>query len=353
MEAQIKRTAVKPDWDRITRYYFVLCLLVMMVHFTNTDIFCTNRIAWAETIQAFIMNRLGVPAVAGFFLVSGFLFFRDFDFGKLLKKWKARVFSLLIPYLLWNLIYSLYAFVMANSTFLNRFADDRTVTFWDLLWGILECDLYNPVFWYMKYLIIFVLLAPAVYLLLKNRYIGIAVLAGWLLFIRNYFSLPLPAVVKTMAFWAAFFLAGSYYSLHFSDRIFGIVREHPVPATILSVLLYAGAFVLSAFRAGQLVSLCYDFTLVLFLWNLCGAVRFRPVPLMRCTFFLYAVHWLFARNFNKLVCVLFGTDGIYGLCAYIVLPAAVLGFTWLLMKFFSRHLTGVWAVLNGKRAGVS
>lgn len=340
-----------PDRNRIARYYFILCIPIMMTHFRNTDIFCTNRILWSEAIQAFIAERIGAPLVAGFFLVSGFLFFKAFTITELLSKWKRRIRSLLIPYLLWNLIYALYAYIMANSAFLNRFADEKSMTLPEFFRNILIPDYCNPVFWYMKYLIVFVIAAPVIYYALKNLWIGLITLI--LLIVYNCGALlTLPGDINKMAFWLTFFVLGAYYGLHFDIGFFRKLREDSLkwPKTAIAVLMYTVGliYVLRSDRAAVL--LFYDFSIAFLFWNITGLLEFKLSPIMRCTFFLYAAHWLIARNFNKLICVIFYTDGIYGLIAYILLPFVVLGLAGIIRRLLSEKGLWLWNLLSGGRS---
>lgn len=48
---------------------------------------------------------LGQISVPGFFMVSSYLFYRRFDWSRLVPKWKSRIRSILVPYLIWNFLY--------------------------------------------------------------------------------------------------------------------------------------------------------------------------------------------------------------------------------------------------------
>ena len=56
-------------------------------------------------IERILGERLGQIAVPGFFMVSSYLFFRGFCWEKLIPKWRSRIRSLVLPYLLWNFLY--------------------------------------------------------------------------------------------------------------------------------------------------------------------------------------------------------------------------------------------------------
>ena len=62
--------------------------------------------------QTFIVNTWGHCCVPFMFIISGFLFFRNFNLSlnSYLEKLKSRFWTLLVPYLFWNL--SLLAMVL-------------------------------------------------------------------------------------------------------------------------------------------------------------------------------------------------------------------------------------------------
>ena len=69
----------------------------------------------ADRIENFVSVGLGQIAVPGFSCCPPTCF-PEFSWDKLVGKWKSRVFSVLIPYVVWNLIY--YLGYMAASRFL-------------------------------------------------------------------------------------------------------------------------------------------------------------------------------------------------------------------------------------------
>ena len=106
--------------DQISWLMFLFSIFVIWVHSYNVDLFSGGARdgIWslADRIENFVSVGLGQIAVPGFFLLSSYLFFRNFSWGKLTGKWKSRIFSVLIPYVVWNIIY--YLGYMAASRFL-------------------------------------------------------------------------------------------------------------------------------------------------------------------------------------------------------------------------------------------
>ena len=96
---------------QISWLMFVFSIFVIWVHSYNVDLFSggAQDSIWilADQIENFVSVGLGQIAVPGFFLLSSYLFFRNFSWDKLPGKWKSRGFSVLVPYVVWNIIYYL------------------------------------------------------------------------------------------------------------------------------------------------------------------------------------------------------------------------------------------------------
>ena len=94
----------------------VLTVLVIAVHSVNLHMLEGGSQAFGAAfsvlsyIERFFGEELGQIAVPGFFFMSGYLFSRGLSGRRITVtdikgKWGRRIFSLVIPYLLWNLIY--------------------------------------------------------------------------------------------------------------------------------------------------------------------------------------------------------------------------------------------------------
>lgn len=81
---------------------FALFIGVMTIHTYNLEIYGIDAnggslLAEFETFLNFFANGVCVPF---FFLISGFLFFRNFKISMLIDKYRSRVKSILIPYVI-------------------------------------------------------------------------------------------------------------------------------------------------------------------------------------------------------------------------------------------------------------
>lgn len=80
-------------------------------------------IASFETYMNKLANGVCVPY---FFVISGFLFFRNFDMKMLAAKYRSRCKSILVPYLVWNVLYNLaFCLYYQTSAYIRTYEQRR------------------------------------------------------------------------------------------------------------------------------------------------------------------------------------------------------------------------------------
>ena len=138
-----------------------------------------------------IVFRIAVPM---FFLFSGYLFFRDphftvRDYGRKLKR---RTFSLLVPYVFWNLgvivMFWVFQTVMPGMTSgANKFVADYQFKDWvSAFWNINQEMPICSQFWFVRDLMVVVICSPLVYFLIsKLHYYYVSILGILWLFEIN------------------------------------------------------------------------------------------------------------------------------------------------------------------------
>lgn len=140
--------------ERIDNTKWILTLLIVLYHI--------QLLGSAEGLTADIfmyIKNLGDCVVPAFALISGYLFFYNADsFASVKAKMYRRIWTLLIPYLAWNLLNSLYLIVRNNGVRgffggLLTFNWYRHCILWDAsphFWYIL-CLCFEP-YWHRSYI---------------------------------------------------------------------------------------------------------------------------------------------------------------------------------------------------------
>lgn len=225
-----------------------------------------------------VIGRIGVPL---FYIISGYLFFQKYDNSlKCYKnKLKKRVFSLLIPYLLWNIIaYLVYAFITHTMQ-----PEDFVQSFWVVNSKPGHSPADGPL-WFVRTLMMLSIISPVMYCLNKNKYtafISLILLLLWLI--------GCPGFNKGTIIGFTLFNAGAWLAIRNYDSY---IKEPTRRIFILSLFLYLTiAFLDLQFKGipwlhniGILIGILVFFTLPKiavpnFFDNLGGA-----------SFFLYCMH---------------------------------------------------------------
>lgn len=210
--------------DQIKALGFFCTLLVVTIHcpsatfaWTKGSVDVPRGVAMLQFAGSDTISRLAVP---WFLLVSGFFLVHRLPckatLSEMMQWWQQtilkRVMTLGIPYLLWNLIY--YVFKLAIGKY--PFAFDHCfaeITGWNLQGG-LACGQ----FWYIRCVIVYVLVAPIFVLVMRHHEIGGTVLA--LLCVAWIGRLPQLSItyVQPMDYsYLLFFASGVFVSLHASE----------------------------------------------------------------------------------------------------------------------------------------
>lgn len=163
-----------------------------------------------------------------FFCISGYLFFNNapenpsFNFYK--KKWKARVNTLLIPYLIGNIVVLILFFI--SDYYLTSLLSGNRKLIYDYKWWELLLSFWkqygndgpiNEVLWFIRDLMVMVMLTPAFYYLLKRmKWVLLLGLAVWYL-LDHTTSVP---GLRPVAFF--FFSLGSYVAINKKDLVLSL-----------------------------------------------------------------------------------------------------------------------------------
>ncbi len=223
---------------------FLSLFLIVGVVFTHTynykDAFLTPTTTISEgfnlgaMFEYFISNGLTRFTVPMFFAFSGYLFFRTFRFS--LKsygyKLKSRFFSLFIPFVIWTAVAGLFLLAIsyfepfASLPIVNEkigFAKENGIV------GILSWFLNPPAFqlWYVQQLMIFTVISPLIYILIKYTK-GIIIAPFIILWL-----IDLSFIINSEAI--LFFMLGAYIAI-FDKESFVLQKESKIFTVVITLI---------------------------------------------------------------------------------------------------------------------
>ena len=346
---------------RVSLYSFILTVLVIWIHSVSP---AGPAPFPGNVLQDILGLGLGQIAVPGFFCLSGYLFFRNYDIriigldpaaaaGFFIRKWKSRFFSLLLPFLIWNIFYYM-VYILCGRAELSPA-------------GILEAavdNAYNPVFWYIKQLIILTLLTPLTALIITIRPVGVLSLAAVFMSAVFYDLLPFHIVNEDAYFYYA---AGAFSAVHFKDMI----EDRAEGGQNLSLKCRAAltALLMAVFLISQYLYFAVPFG---YRFALFGAVLGRISGVADCflitgmikaregkdrlpgfmyfNFFVYAAHYLEIRFFRLLFVLLGAGPVITETAGFILMPALCIASSYAVGSVIKRLMPDLYRIVTGGRS---
>lgn len=348
--------------NQISWLMFGFSILVIWVHSYNVELFAGT--SWgpewetAAQIERFWSVGVGQIAVPGFFLVSSYLFFRNFRLSVLMGKWKSRFFSVAVPYAVWNLLYYLGYVIATRLPIVAKVVGKEIIPFniEEMVHAVLRYS-YAPIFWYLFQLILLLLLAPVIYGFVKFKAVGLCYLAALIAALYKGLGTGYP---NTDALF--YFSVAAYAAVHWrewleqkgtNDRVFaGIV--------ILIPAVYSYGMMKEP-GAAVLWTIAYRLLVPVSLYLMTSSVELPEArPWMRLSLFLYAVHFIVVRFINKGTALVLA-KGVEAevvpekiLCSaavwiYFAIPVIVVIMSYWMACFLRKWMPFIWKILSGGR----
>lgn len=263
-----------------------------------------------EFLKLLVSQTLVKVAVPVFFIMSGYLFFANVDKWDVVtykKKILRRIKTLLLPYLIWNLL-------MAVK--LKTFSMNMFWAFWNpagkqIDWFGNEQLMTAPAnmpLWFLRDLMVVSLLTPIIYILVRR-------LGYWLMAVLTvlYLSGVCAFIPGISAYAVFFFTLGAILSIRKMDLV-EIFNRFEWPAYGLSIIL--GVAMMITYSTPIFSSLMLCFRLIGAIAVFCLASRIlsatnKRLPLVVCksAYFIYLAHYVFFFSFiDTAFFSLFGTS---------------------------------------------
>lgn len=334
---------------------------------------------WYFYICVFFSEVVGSIGVPFFFVISGFLFFykTDFDGQVYKRKLKSRFKSLMIPYLLWNLILLLAMVAKLLPIFSSIFNNINNVEFHFSLTRLFNTFFYfdgtngllvypdlgipretpipiNGPLWYVRDLMVMILLSPIIYWLIKKTKYWLIISIGILLYIFGGNLFPGYKYPSLLLGYLFYFSWGAYYSINKQDIITQI-RKLKYAAILFIPLTFINLFTINTeynkyiFFPFILTSIIFFIIIVSYLIE--NNKLHVNNTLANSSFFLFAMHTLVIVDMGKVLFVgLHLTDTpIVMILLFFTIPTltvCICLFTYLLLK---KYAPKVCSILNGGR----
>lgn len=331
---------------KITHVTFGLCMAVIIIHTYNLEIYGLDTEAHSFTVyfEKLWWLLFNGTAVYYFALISGFLFFRNYDLSRVKEKYITRFHSILVPYLVWNTIYFIFFLVISNLSILNGIMNGDKLFFNLSSFALYLWNGYST-FWYLKVIIALIILSPFIFLVLKSREHYRPEITFVLMGVFIYFiAKESDASISRVLLLALYYMIGSYIGMNKPE----IVNYRNERLSRFSFIILPMLMLLGYFISGNIL---FNAVLFVTLWLAldCFAFSKEPKWWLRCTFFYYCAHDLILESVEKVILIIGGRSEIMALIDFIIAPIITFGIlvvgAWILKKY----MAPLWKVLNGGR----
>ncbi len=341
-------------WKKKEFISFLLSILVFFIHsYFAQDIASGSLISIVNhKVSYFFSCSITKFAVPMFFMLSGISFFKGYSNKKYLTKIKSRLFTLVIPYLIWNTIWLLWE-IFTSYSFVARFSTSEPypLTLTSILKGVFFYGCNIP-FWFIFNLIIFSFLAPLVYLIIKNKYVGIFSVIG--LSIVSLFGVHLPDDVFYYPMAIVFYLIGAIIGYHFFDFTFQKSSKPMQIASFVFLVAYilAKNIVPQNLHIDNYLTQTVVYTLSAYsLWNIIDIFieRIKPRAIYRRSFAIYAMHLNVGIIILKIFSFCIPQNEWLEIPKFIVMIISTLIIINFVCAFLEKFAPKIYAVLMGNR----
>lgn len=167
--------------DKLTILYTLLIIMVVYIHSYYLE---AEQYPTAMFLQKIIGGGICRIANCLFFCISGYLFVRNINSLKeVFTKQRKRIETLLVPYILWNVIFVLWYVALEyipgvsrfnNSTgLLNGYSD---VPIWECLYNLLVAPAAFQL-WFLRDLLVMLVFTPLLWWVVKKQWVVALVMA--------------------------------------------------------------------------------------------------------------------------------------------------------------------------------
>lgn len=341
---------------------FPMAVLVVLCHCKTLFGIGGGPTPAGQGVQVFLAEVLPHIAVPAFVFFSGYLFFykTGFDLKVYGEKLRRRVRSLLLPYLIWCTAGFVLAVLQGQCAWSVK---NFLYGFWDTTaWMEMPSHIHaafpaDMPLWFVRDLMVMTLLTPVIHWCIKHTGILLPALTGIWWFSHWYANIP--GLGSQIVFY---FCLGAWLSIkgwNFVEK----TRHIRLPLWIAATGLMAADFIVlnQRFQASGELQYCWPLFNAYILSGVFATIQLAAVMLERnehrtsrfwitCSFFLYAVHFLYSPALSAAMGgIRYPSTPCGHLLFYLLLCALTVGFAvgaWYLIYRFAPKLA---SVLTGRR----
>ncbi len=349
-------------FNKKTSVSFFLSFLVVLIHVHSFDGYVySGRLGNALSFFGdYITSGVTGVAIRLFFVISGVLFYRNYTYNKTINKYKSRIRTLVIPYLIWSVFYTVLLMLINLTPLKNLIAVDAPITLKNILLGTF-LNYYYKSFWFIFNLIIFTLFCPLFYTFLKNKYIGASII--FIIIALYSFGIKIPETImisgnEYVVFWKAdsiiFYMLGAYIGIHYFDW-FAKKRHRSTAVIAAFIFLICSIYgVLSTKLSLPNTGFAHIILMCLFClstWVMFDIFSFKnkPKEFFNYSFMMFALNFYLGVYISRILYLILPKIQYFCLVNLIITLLLEIGFIGIASFFLKKYFPKTYSLLTGGR----
>lgn len=333
---------------KVTYLNFILSILIVMLHSSSTDYLnpLGNGYIISYGVQKFFGTMADV-AVPTFFLISAFLFFRNFTLDCYIEKIKRRFFTLIVPYISWCFISFIFYFIISyigkviNVELITSFDFNKNI-FFDIL-----LSKFNPQMWFIRVLFFYILISPIIYILFNNlkKYSIIVILLVYLINLIFDFS------YSGVLFWLPIYLFGAYLAMYHKNLI--IESKYSCNNRVILGVIFIVIIFFEMYQSTY-SQIYYTYRIIspIFVWYCIDIIIYNYRGLFwwnKIGFFIFCSHNMVVRFVRKIIITIIGFNNYWILIGYFISVITTIIIIIIVAKVIKSTCPCIWNIISGGR----
>lgn len=318
----------------------VCAVMVIFIHTYNLEVYkiCSESVIyWFESFVA----KITACAVPFFFMSSSFFLYQKER--EVISVYKSRFKSIMIPYLLWNIIYMIAFTILKKLSLTN--VGLVSINIIDILKGIFLYK-YNYTYWFMFYLILFILLYPAIkQIVCRSKIVCFSVLIALLTI--DFGNIINHNIIPSFIYYYLGAICGYYYRKQ-TEKISTIQPKKKTAIIMMCIVGFVLSVVASIFDIN--ISVVGNVSLILLLLIILSSQQIKmPLFLLGLSFMIYSMHGILLECVEKVIYIAFPHNVLWATIDYFVSPAVTLMIIVVICAAMKKVCPSLYNILNGNR----
>ena len=313
-------------WKKKMIISFILSVFVVLIHSSSFSSYfqgSPESVPGAISfINYFFRGSLSLVAVPLFFILSGFVMFRNFSKTNALDKIKKKLLYLIIPYLVWNILSMLFYIITSYSFISNYFVGRQKFVFSlsNVLLSVFKHQCNGP-FWYIFALMLYTALSPVIAQIIRNKYIGLIFIVCLILVLICGIQMPSWLILESNSI--VFYVLGCWLGTHKSNLFIKKAYSRTSLLALLCLLLTLIYFIAEKYN---IIPSIYGLKTIFLLF---AALSFwfasdlfidyiKPKKFHQYSFLIYAMHVNVQAIYVKIIYLVFPKSAVFSIFNFVV-----------------------------------